>query len=196
MSKIKKIKSTCGYKKKTKDHNKIKHYAKYKGKIALICPECFATYMLYVNRKIKASINVKDDNYLNIYLGFGAFCDKCGFSGSFIEVDGNLGTTIEILNRKGYYTNFCCEGHKKNKKHSTIAQAYIYFKQDLKYFYTIKEYLPKTWYIDNNDFEQSKLIIRSKKGVSLKQRMKDIQKMARDLPTEPSKKEEYFRVLE
>ena len=35
---------------------------------------------------------------------------------NIIEVDEDIAETISILNKKGYYTNFCCSGHIKDPR--------------------------------------------------------------------------------
>ena len=181
--KIKKIKSA--YNLKTKGKTKIYHF-KYKGKMVLMCPKCFSTYIIEVDRKIYANYSIEKGNRIFPCSNFIGLCKKCGLYGEFIEIDGNIGKTIEILNKKGYYTKFCCEGHKKNKKEYTDLQSYIYFSNNLEYMNVIKEYLPKSWYIDYDDMRENRLSIRSKKDISLKQRIKDIQKMAKELPIKKS----------
>ena len=52
--------------------------------------------------------------------------------GNKVEIDDNLVYVIVNLNKKGYDTRFCCEGH------SPICETYIQFRSD-----TLKNCIPK-----------------------------------------------------
>lgn len=152
-------------------NKKIKYYDNYIGKLALMCPYCYETHM------------INNDNY-EIFAStkFNGICKYCHNSVNFIEIDGNLGKTIKILNRKGYITKFCCEGHDKIKhKKDGISLAYIYFDNGIMYLEFIKNSLPDSWYIDQGELNDGKFIIRAKRDIPLKKRIHDIQKMAKKL---------------
>lgn len=48
---------------------------------------------------------------------------------NIIEVDEDIAKTISILNKKGYYTKFCCSGHLKDPR---LYEMY-HRKNDMKY---------------------------------------------------------------
>ena len=62
-------------------------------------------------------------------------CDK--LPNVLVDVDENIQEAIILLNRKGYYTRFCCEGH-----HWRNPSAYISFVQRYKF----SKELPNWWY--------------------------------------------------
>lgn len=172
---------------KVKLNKKEKKYSsEYKGKMVLMCPVCHDINIVKVHNKLNYQYKIYDkenvDNYNNIFLAnsFKGYCKKCEVFVAYIELDGHIGRAIQILNEKCYITNFCCEGHDYEKGYAESI-AYIFF-DCTDYLKPIKEHLPDTWYIDQNDLKQGKLVIRAKENVSLEKRMKDIRKMAEDLP--------------
>lgn len=157
-----------------------KCHKRYIGKLALMCPHCYEICMIDMDRKLK--YNVKDDCKITTFTKFFGKCKHCHKFADYIEIDGNIAKTIKILNRKGYFTKFCCEGHDKVKrKNDKVSLAYIYFDNGLKYLEFIIKVLPDSWYIDQNDIIKNKLIIRAKRDIPLKKRINDIQKMAKKL---------------
>ncbi len=68
-----------------------------------------------------------------------------------MRLDNNIAKSIFVLNKKGYYTKYCCEGH--------TDCAYVYFKNNCIVPYL--RYLPITWEIDMDDFKKGNVIIRS-----------------------------------
>ena len=42
-------------------------------------------------------------------------------NGNCFEVDPMIANTIQTLNRKGYKTTYCCQGHSKHKKEDYIS---------------------------------------------------------------------------
>lgn len=46
------------------------------------------------------------------------------------QIDAGLCTTIKILNKKGYTTLFCCEGHY-NDSYGAYISAYLYFREPI-----------------------------------------------------------------
>lgn len=94
------------------------------GMVALMCPECFHIIELYTfnNKSVELlSKNIEDFSVDNSYY---ATCPKCGIHNNFIELDINIAQIINILNTKGYYTAYCCEGHLED---NTFSPSYIYF---------------------------------------------------------------------
>ena len=75
------------------------------------------------------------------------------------------------------------EQRVKNKNDKAY-RAYIYFDNGTTYLEFIRDFLPDSWYIDQDDLNDKKLIIRAKKDIPLKKRIHDIQKMAEKLKLE------------
>lgn len=149
-------------KKKTKIINK------YDGKIMLICSKCFSHKTIRVKYNIK--FNYTGNNriiypFMDVDLGCNCKCGK-------FEVDSNIGKAIVKLNKKGYKTKFCCEGHGK------YIPAYIYFEEN---YEELMKKIPKHWYIDRGDFEDNVLVIRAECGVSLKKRIDSLNKWVKKL---------------
>jgi hypothetical protein len=65
----------------------------------------------------------------------GTYCKTCG--GYLVEIDENFIQSIILLNTKGYYTNYCCSGHPKNKD---VHSSYISFYDGLTLPYLPIEY--------------------------------------------------------
>lgn len=172
---------------KIKNKRIKKYYDRYIGSLALMCPYCYEIHMADMDKKIKMKYHKKDNDNYKIFpsMKFNGICKHCHKPIEFIEIDGNLGKTIKILNRKGYFTKFCCEGHDKVKnKNDKAYRAYIYFDNGTTYLEFIRDFLPDSWYIDQDDLNDKKLIIRAKKDIPLKKRIHDIQKMAEKLKLE------------
>ena len=109
-------------------------------------------------------------------------CPDCGKYSALIEIDPNIVETISILNKKKYYTKFCCEGHE-NK-----SNPYIYFDNNVKYIPGFIESLmydlPITWYLDTEDLKRGNIIIRSD-YCNHDEAMLDILNWARNLKPKP-----------
>ena len=149
------------------------------GTMALMCPKCYhiEKYKLEINGKISISRNDQNPidvlpNLCPIYANEND-CPDCKSDYRRIEVDPNIANTISILNKKGFYTVYCCEGHDKDP-------AYIYFRHkhvmEL-YAHTI----PITWFIDFDDLRHGKFIIRSE-SANYVEGMLDIYEWAKTLP--------------
>ena len=78
----------------------------------LVCLKCFEVYVQ--NTLIKKE-SVVTDSY--------CLCPKVNCLGEVVELDELITPTIIELNKKGYYTKFCCSGHWYQNKPNT----YIYF---------------------------------------------------------------------
>ena len=148
---------------------------RYKGKLGLMCPLCYNTSIIKIDKKMKTKYN--KNNNIRLISFFDGDCKVCKQHVVYTKIDGNISKTIEILNKKGYYTDFCCEGHKGHDS----CNAYISFANSDGYTH-IKDILPDSWYIDMEDLrEDSRLIIRAKKNIPLEKRIEDIQHMAENL---------------
>lgn len=128
--------------------NKLRDNSKTSGTIALMCPSCY--HVIYINGSYGINLNYGRDNiHANIAISYR--CDWC-FHPSMvtgIELDPNIAEAISQLNKKGYYTEWCCEGHTYDN-----STPYIQFKNSLDE--SIK--LPKTWKFDS---DSNRTIIRS-----------------------------------
>lgn len=143
---------------------------KYRGVVGLMCQNCNNVIYRRLYVTIKSSIeddkehsndNLKDNQYIYANLPFSikkSICENCKCKDvNMIQLDPNIAETISVLNKKGYSTKFCCEGHG-------YGGAYVYFNNDeimKKMFDTIFNTLPSSWYLDLNNFKESKIIIRS-----------------------------------
>ena len=127
-----------------------------------------------MNGKTYSSISSSniDDFYLNINLTF--MCPFCENRVVGIELDPNIAEDISILNKKGYTTKYCCEGHISD--HQYITSPYIYFNN---MHYDIAKNLPKTWCVDN-DYDG--FIIRGDISNPKKKILEDLHKMVEKLP--------------
>lgn len=124
----------------------------------IICPECFHDNgtMRETAEFLTDSPAVTSIEGSYIY-SIKAKCQNCGReSDDFILVDDKIGDLIITLNKKGYLTEYSCEGHVG------YSDAYIFFVTPL--YRKIKAFeknLPYDWYIDEEDFANGCLIIRS-----------------------------------
>lgn len=141
------------------------------GKIALMCPECFHMIEADINytKSIYLDDKVPDLFASNSYYGE---CPECHTSNEFIQIDINMAQIINILNRKGYYTAYCCEGHLEPADDCSgnieFTCPYVYFyiweiTYDLRAFQ-----LPDTWFIDDLDWECKVFTIYDKVGCYVK----------------------------
>lgn len=110
------------------------------GSIAYMCPHCFNIIMAHGSRKLDYEFDT-DDVWVSSYVGYT--CKKCKNEiYQAIELDPNIASMISKLNKKGYTTAFCCEGH--TSKNYNNEDAYIMFralKMD-------PNNIPKYWYVD------------------------------------------------
>ena len=120
------------------------------GYIGLMCPYCFDFIIRFINFNTTLSIENEEptdtsDIEMDIYNHLGyhkRICNTCNkMEVSMIPIDPNIADCISTLNKKGYLTKFCCEGHGDN--HTT---GYILFKGKdiIKHLHS----LPLTWNFD------------------------------------------------
>ncbi len=158
---------------------KIKKHNKYiiAGVMGFICPSCLDGFLM------KGKIVTKGNGYgiLNMV------CPECGqeFKCSNIDIlDPNITDAIAILNKRGYTTKFCCEGHgsKNIETNDGSDDSYIYFeeKEDEKVLKTNP--LPDSWQIERNDMFSDRFIVRGKVDVNKEKKMNDIRNWALNLP--------------
>ena len=113
------------------------------GHIALMCPECFNMAKVGIRNTIAVE-NSEDIEYFNCSIGYHGVCPNCKEDVKFRVIDINMAQIINILNNKGYYTAYCCEGHI-NEDEFMYPYIYFYFWEDKDILNTHP--LPATWYI-------------------------------------------------
>ena len=126
------------------------------GYVGLMCPHCYN----YIIRRVNyiSSILIENENSTSIedpdlqmvnkihYLK--RTCDFCNAEDvDLIQVDVNIIESISILNKKGFKTRFCCEGHG-----DTSTNGYILF--DNNNIDKFLDTLPITWYLDLDDMKR------------------------------------------
>lgn len=133
--------------------------------VGLMCPKCFELFTIKMRYKVsieslnmERGLSLEFGHHIKIFAEDG--CPNCGEEDALIKLDPNIAVPVCILNRKGYFTNFCCEYHFGEDCGS--SSPYISFNNNdiLDYI----DYLPDSWY---PDFESYKLwgntVIRSTK---------------------------------
>lgn len=146
------------------------------GDVALMCPKCFGlsfhkfnfSYSSILSQNYTTDIpdteffSYKDDIDINpetvevcpVVNYITEKCPHCNTDTKLIEVDAYIAEVVSLLNKKGYFTNFSCEGHNES------TNPYISFsnkKQMEKYVHTI----PTSWFVDTEDLKMNKFIIRT-----------------------------------
>ena len=137
------------------------------GFLSLMCPHCFNIVTRQVDYDISSSVEAIQhvdgrSQTPDLHLFFSknykmTKCPKCKSKYvDMIELDPNISKAISLLNKKGYFTSYCCEGHGR------YDTGYVVFTNK----YQVLEHLntlPITWCLDYNDIKQqkSKLIIRT-----------------------------------
>lgn len=160
---------------------------KISGDGAFMCPVCKSISYL----KMKSNIDLQNVDHPECEILFGVTyqitCYSCHSEFTADDpMDPNIAPIISLLNKKGYQTKFCCEGHSVNDN-KPGSLFYIFFK-DTGYYDHIENSLPDKFYIDHNSYKQGKLIIRAKvdpddKGYpGINKMMKTLMKWAKSLP--------------
>ena len=122
------------------------------GYVCLMCPHCFNTINIEMNSSVEIipSDIITKVNSFSVSQDIFGECPNCNEYVVFVQLDVNMGSIIEILNLKGYYTDFSCEGHVDKD----VTIPYISFKSvdDM----SILEFhpLPDTWYVDKEFLEE------------------------------------------
>lgn len=151
------------------------------GTLALMCPKCYdLTYIdIEYNIKIKSKIyghNISISRDPKIQMT----CKNCHWYDDAILLDPNIAETISLLNKKGYTTEYCCEGHNGVKynydnEDYEVDTGYISFYENID---IDADSLPESWYLaDGTDIP----VIRSKKEY-LDTYLDDIHEWAKSLP--------------
>lgn len=114
-----------------------------------MCSSCFQAY--------------KSDCIQTNKLG-NAWCPNVECNGNMLfEIDELMIKPIQILNKKGYKTKYCCSGHSYEK----YPSPYIMFN-------FIPSYCPKDWYIDDNCIRAKKYSIEEFLNFTLEEKQKYI----------------------
>lgn len=161
-----------------------------KGNIGFICPHC--GYSIICSASINNVMFVDNGDFYvsNIY---HVTCGNCNME--FIQdtghIDPNIAEVLSTLNKKGYQTEWSCEGHPESN--TCVSIAYIVISNpNLKV--VLNDYpLPKSWIVDDNEWfhietvcdwekteEDTKKVLRMR--YSKKQRIKDLMVWAESLP--------------
>ena len=126
------------------------------GLIGLLCPNCLNIENI-INIDLSSTIdNISFMKDFCIETSYHGECHNCKEYVEFECIDINMAQIVQILNSKGYYTAFSCEGHIEPDAIThldTFSPSYIYF-----YFWEdseiLKEYpLPKTWHLPNDNIK-------------------------------------------
>ena len=157
------------------------------GTIGFMCPHCFHVFYATINFSCYVSITSKK-GFIEV-LQNTAYetdeCESCGKYTNLIEVDPNIAETISLLNKKGYLTKFCCEGHNERR---IKDDGYIYFEDRSigNHLHT----LPISWYMDLSLIKNCILEGNSKMGYIIRcdsfnkaEAIYDINQWAKSLPT-------------
>jgi len=112
---------------------------KSKGWIGLYCKHCFhpIKFKDYIHFSLP---NIKQDGFrpdtVSITPMYKFTCPKCGRTSIFhYELDVNITPMIAELNRKGFRTKYCCEGHEIGNVSTygcnhVLGESYIYFDKN------------------------------------------------------------------
>lgn len=88
----------------------------------LMCPVCYNLTKIKMPAYVTVltdEINLKDMRVLPTISGT---CNECGIESVQIQLDADIAAAVAMLNKKGYLTKYCCEGHHD------VDRAYIMFK--------------------------------------------------------------------
>lgn len=128
-----------------------RYTSKFKnGKIYLMCCNCYMVnqYNIYQTQNMYID---DPNNEIDIYFSDPQYtikrCKYCKTENPETAVlDENIAFIISKLNRLGYKTKYCCEGHNNYIDDYNYESGYIYFedKSILDYLHL----LPITWYLD------------------------------------------------
>ena len=138
------------------------YYTKYDGYVGFMCPKCFSVNYFEADFTVsgqKSTFNRKGIDYY-MFPTFHIKCSRC--NEKFITqawLDPNIAFVIGLLNKKGYETKYCCEGHRedeiflcdtsRNKKIKTAP--YIMFRKEATIdFIKATVLLPSPWFIKGN----------------------------------------------
>lgn len=139
------------------------------GVISLMCPHCYNITEVSINNDIHSSVTNFEKSRIETNVCISYFSDKCDNCGieniDYIEIDASISDIISKLNKKGYITRFCCEGHIDNHEVDYEDDdveygngGYIYFMFD--HIRKFEYIMPDLMYLDTEDLKQGRIIYR------------------------------------
>lgn len=166
----------------TNDDNTTIAIRYIRGHAGFYCKHCY--HPIVVKMNLEADYECDEDLDFEVRNKYYFKCPECGKNNVFeYEIDPNITPTIALLNKKGYKTKFCCEGHYTEEGPSS---AYIYFDESIKPNVLTKYPLPYPWYRDMQIQkyldESKKFVIRCNLFYKTDKRMNAIYKWAKSLP--------------
>lgn len=108
--------------------------------VALMCPKCFN--LIHCNQKVYLHAEVKgieDDVDLLSRTVYRIDCPICKVRADQIELDVGIAEQVSHLNKKGYKTNYCCEGHGSG---NTYISFETYKPTNVPEGWIVREYAP------------------------------------------------------
>lgn len=145
------------------------HHEEKSGYVGVLCPECYDYDIFKLDYSIHlAHTNKKYVNrVLHMDLNIVYECSHCRhIVTAEAIVDPNIAPILSILNQKGYYTQWSCEGHKegpmivpKKYEYGNLSVAYITFNGRDRKAILDDHPLPKDWYVDQDYDEEVNGII-------------------------------------
>lgn len=165
-----------------KINNGIDTIVKMHGDLALMCPACYdITHIhdFYYENIIRSEYCGTKIAILD-QLPIRVDCDKCDYNGFAIALDPNIAETISILNKKGYITKECCEGHDENLFYSCTnvdSKPYVLFH----YGISIND-VPKFWKLKITKDGFFKLVVKKSKRHYKNEYLESLDDWARNLP--------------
>jgi len=129
------------------------YYVYYNSPAGFVCPKCFNPFLLNMDYHIQIE-NINANNILDSVLvehDFSLRCPKCKHEFHVkYHLDPAITPHIALLNRKGYITDFSCQGHDDRtyniKGYNSRVTNYAYIKFEKSINSILKEHpLIKPW---------------------------------------------------
>lgn len=145
------------------------YIGKHKKQIRYVCPKCFSDMKINVKNLPEVKFDQLSDmetdlspaseisTDIDIYFEVSGKCNICKYEGEFIDIDENMYEICKILNKKGYTTRNCCEGHNVYSPDGIVVgygMPYLEFITDIddvSYFNKILPLVPESWEIFRNN---------------------------------------------
>lgn len=121
------------------DKSEREKYASTTKEYRYMCPICFN----YVKKPCAEHLTSVDEEDI-AERGKPNKCPKCGHEKMFV-IDARICDAVQDLNRKGYFTRFCCEGHVYKEDSESIP--YISFESKI-WKSPNDLHLPSSWYAE------------------------------------------------
>ena len=147
--------------------NKYKLFAEMNN-VVLMCPECLHMIKSTIAFTNVINLQYEIENFISVNNYYGV-CPNCKEDVKFELLDINIAQIIKVLNDKGYYTIFSCEGHIEPDVYTGeegFAVPYIYF-YNWNDSQILKDHpLPDTWYIPSDEKACEIFLIRGAKLIN------------------------------